>query len=286
MRFGLCCKKKIQAVYLYADFFIDICASNHENNFFIMIQLKNRWVLITGASRGIGRLCAMYMAKMGCNLILHSRSVAHTESLVKQVEDLGVKAYAVQADLADPSSVAQMLQTVDDMGVDVDVVLNNAGLQVTYRNNYFETPSVDFDTSFRINTVAPMMICYHFLPKMKARGFGRIVNTSSGINLEPQQAPYSASKAALDKVTRDLGSTIDGTDVCISLADPGWCRTDLGGPSAPNSPESALPGVLIGAFIDDLKSGRWFSAQDFSGMDMKSAVEKAQSSVPSPYLAQ
>ena len=120
------------------------------------------------------------------------------------------------------------------------------------------------------------MICYHFLPKMIENGFGRIVNTTSGIRLEPEQAGYSASKAALDKITIDLGSKIEGTDVTISLTDPGWCRTDLGGPKAPNAPESALPGVIVGAFIDDKKSGRLFSAGDFYDLSLEEAVAKAE----------
>lgn len=115
---------------------------------------------------------------------------------------------------------------------------------------------------------------------MVERGFGRIVNTTSGIRREPQQAGYSASKSALDKVTMDLASVYDGTDVIISLTDPGWCRTDLGGPSAPNSPESSLPGVVVGAFVDDKKSGRCFSAGDFHGMNLEDAVSYAETEVP------
>lgn len=62
----------------------------------------------------------------------------------------------------------------------------------------------------------------------------------------------------------------------ISLADPGWCRTDLGGENAPNSPESAIPGVVVGAFVDDKKSGRWFAASDFYGLTIEEAVKKAE----------
>ena len=62
----------------------------------------------------------------------------------------------------------------------------------------------------------------------------------------------------------------------ISLTDPGWCRTDLGGPNAPNSPESALPGLVVGAFVDDGKSGRLFRAQDYAGMTIEEAVLKAE----------
>ena len=70
-------------------------------------------------------------------------------------------------------------------------------------------------------------------------------------------------------------SKVEGTDVMINLVDPGWCRTDLGGPNAPNSPESALPGVIIGAFMDDRKSGRIFRAQEYAGMTIEEAVAKA-----------
>lgn len=247
-----------------------------------MVNVKGRWALITGASRGLGKLVAKIMAKQGCNLILHSRNSAHCQEILEEVKALGVEAYTIEADLSDLKQVEKMLAEIDGKGTQVDIVLNNAGLQVTYRNDFLKTPAEDYETSFVINTIAPMMICYHFVEGMAQRGFGRIVNTTSGINLEPQQAGYSASKAALDKVTRDLGSIYQGTDVILSLTDPGWCRTDLGGSKAPNSPESAIPGLVVGAFVDDKKSGRLFSAQEFAGMTLEDAVAKAETQ-NSPY---
>ena len=116
-----------------------------------------------------------------------------------------------------------------------------------------------------------------------ARGFGRIVNTTSGIALQPEQTAYSASKAALDKITIDLGSKVQGTNVLINLTDPGWCRTDLGGPHAPNAPESAIPGIVVGAFVDDRKSGRFLNAPHFTGMTLEDAVKKAEAEFDSPY---
>ena len=248
-----------------------------------MVDVKGKWALITGATRGLGYLSAKFMAERGCNLIIHSRTLDASEKVVAEVKALGVEAYAVAAELSDLSTVEAMLKEIDAKGTQVDIVLNNAGLQIAYRNEYLDTPMSDYDISFKVNTMAPMMICYHFIPQMVERGFGRIVNTSSGINLDPQQAGYSASKAALDKVTRDLGSKYEGTDVMINLADPGWCRTDLGGPAAPNSPESALPGIIVGAFVDDKKSGRWFGADMFHGMTLEEAVEKAEKEIVSPY---
>ena len=248
-----------------------------------MVNVKGRWALITGASRGIGYLTAKFMAEQGCNLILHSRNIAHTEKVAAEVKAMGVEAYAVQAELSDLDSVKAMLEEIDKLGVRVDIVLNNAGMQIAYRTEYFKTPVEDYTESFKINTVAPAMICYHFMPKMIENGFGRILNTTSGIRLEPEQAGYSASKAALDKITIDLGSKVEGTDVMINLTDPGWCRTDLGGPHAPNAPESAIPGIVVGAFVDDKKSGRYLNAPFFTGMTLEDAVKKAEAEFDSPY---
>ena len=248
-----------------------------------MVDVKGRWALITGAARGIGYLTAKFMAEKGCNLLLHSRSLAHTEKVMEEVKALGVSAHAFEAELSDLDAVQKMLEDIDKLGVQVDIVMNNAGLQIAYRNEYFDTPVSDYTESFKINTIAPVMICYHFMPKMIERGFGRILNTTSGIRLEPQQAGYSASKAALDKVTIDLGSTVEGTDVMINLTAPGWCRTDLGGPNAPNAPESAIPGIAVGAFVDDKKSGRYLNAPFFTGLTLEEAVEKAHREFDSPY---
>ena len=247
-----------------------------------MTDLKGKWALITGAARGIGYLAALELAKRGVNLVLHSRDKSHCEKVLADVTKLGVKAYIVSAELSDMDSLNNMLSEIDRNGTVIDVILNNAGMQIAYRTDYFKTPVSDYVVSYMINTVAPAVICYHFMPKMIERGFGRIVNTTSGIRLEPEQAGYSASKAALDKITIDMGSKINGTDVIINLTDPGWCRTDLGGDKAPNAPESALPGVIVGAFLDDKKSGRLFAASDFHAMTLEEAVKKAES-MDAPY---
>ena len=248
-----------------------------------MYNVKGRWALITGAARGIGYLSAKFMAEQGCNLILHSRDLAHTEKVLAEVRSRGVAAEAVAADLNDPAAVERMLQEIDDLGVDVDIVMNNAGLQIAYRTEWCGTPVEDYEVSFRVNTIAPAMICYHFLPKMMKKGTGRILNTTSGIALDVCQAGYSASKAALDKITIDMGSKVEGTDVLINLTDPGWCRTDLGGAQAPNAPESAIPGIAVGVFVNDGKSGRYLGAQNFAGMTLEDAVKKAEAEFDSPY---
>ncbi len=245
-----------------------------------MVDVKGRWAFVTGAARGIGFGAAAFLAKRGCNLIVQGRTKEHCAKITEIAKSFGVEAIAVGAEFSDPCAVQAMLDEIDALGVRVDIVLNNAGVQVAYRTDYLNTPVSDYTSSFLINTIAPMMITYHFLKKMKAAGFGRIVNTTSGICLEPEQAGYSASKAALDKVTMDLAAGCEGTDVCINLTDPGWCRTDLGGPGAPNAPESSLPGVVVGAFIDDKKSGRCFTAGSFHGMSLEEALAKIEEGYP------
>lgn len=244
-----------------------------------MLNLNEKWALITGASRGIGRLAAEALAAHGCNLILLSRDTAHTAALSESLAGK-VQTRQIACELSDPASVSRAIAAIDALEVPVDILLNNAGVQVAYRTDYYGTPVSDYVTSFQINTIAPMMLCYHFIPRMIERGFGRVVNTTSGIRLEPEQAGYSASKAALDKVTVDLGSKLGTTGVAINLTDPGWCRTDLGGPHAPNAPESAIPGVIVGAFIEQPISGRLFAATRFHGMTLEEAVAFAETIEP------
>ena len=229
-----------------------------------MVNVKGKWALVTGAARGLGRLASLFMAEQGCNLILQAREVSHLDSVVNELLSLGVEVKAVACDLASEDSVRSMLAEIDSFGVNVEIVLNNAGMQIAYRTDYYQTPVNDYLESFK-------------------------VNTTSGIALEPEQAGYSASKAALDKITIDLGSKLQriclesDKNVLINLTDPGWCRTDLGGPKAPNSPESAIPGIVVGAFVDDGNSGRLFPAALFTGLSLDQAVAKAEAEFKAPY---
>jgi len=248
-----------------------------------MVNVKGKWALITGASRGIGYQTAIFMAKQGCNLILHSRNLEHTQTVEEEVKALGVEAYCVQAELANHEEVVAMLDEIEAKGTAVDIVFNNAAVQIAYRQDYYQTPVQDFEMSFRINFISAVTICNRFIPAMLECGFGRVINTTSGIKNEPEQAGYAASKAALDKFTKDLASRLDGTDVILSLTDPGWCRTDLGGPNATCAVESVIPGIAVGAFVDDRKSGRFFPAQMFTGMTLEEAVAEAEKLEASPY---
>lgn len=239
-----------------------------------LMDVKNKWTLITGASRGVGKEIAKFMAKQGSNLILQSRSTQHTQKLVEDLErEVSVKAFS--CDLESEDSISKFLSGVDDLQVEVDIVFNNAGLQVPYCENYFQNKREDYLTSYAVNCLAPIQIAYHFLPKMVEKKIGRIIMTSSGIADQPELMGYACAKAALTKFVQDFACKLNGTNVMMNAMDPGWLRTDLGGPNAPNPVESVLPGAVLGAFLEDQKSGRWFSAQDYAFMELKEALQKA-----------
>ena len=119
-------------------------------------------------------------------------------------------------------------------------------------------------------------ICHRLAPPMLARRWGRVVNLTSGIAEQPELSAYSISKAAVDKLVRDFVPRLAGSGVQMNLLDPGWLRTDLGGPKAPNDPSSVIPGALVPALLDDGESGRFFRAQDYAGLSLSQALEKAR----------
>jgi len=239
-----------------------------------MVNLKSKWALITGASRGIGRELTLFMASQGVNLVLHSRELANTEGLLKEVRALGVEAFAIAAELSDDAAVREMADEILSK-VQIDVLFNNAGVQPQSQSTYYVADSNEYLWSYKVNVIAPMILVEKFLPGMLENGFGRIVNTTSGIRDLPEQGAYTASKGALDKITKDFVTKIRGTGVTMNVLDPGWLRTDLGGQWAPNSVDTVIPGAAIGAFTNDDMNGKWISAQDFTGMELAEAVGKA-----------
>lgn len=239
-----------------------------------MLDIKNKWVLVTGASRGLGRLIAIELAQSGCNMILQSRDASKTKDIEDLVRSNGGEAVSLSCDLGNKEDLMSFIDKLDSY--DIDIVYNNAGMQVTYRPDVFDTTYEDYETSFRVNTIAPMMICYKLAPKMISKGFGRIVNTTSGIDNEPEQGPYSASKAGLDKTTKDLNKLFANKNIFAFLTDPGWCRTDLGGNMAPNDPKSAVNGLLAPGLIEttlNVSFKGMIHAQDYVNMNLEDIVK-------------
>ncbi len=239
-----------------------------------MQSLQGKWALVTGASRGVGVHVSEGLATLGCNLVLHSRDAAHTQGLAQKLEGFGVRVVSVAGELSDQAQVDAMLDAA--LKQNIDIVYNNAAIMTPWRDNPWNIPAEDLRKSFEVNVIALARICYRLVPPMLARKWGRVINVTSGIVNEPQLTAYAISKAAVDKFVRDFTPTLKGTGVAMNLLDPGWLRTDLGGPKAPNDPSSVVPGALVPTLLDDGISGRLFCAQDYAGLTLAQAVEKAQ----------
>jgi len=227
-----------------------------------MKNLEGKWALVTGASRGIGSQVAAALAAEGCKMILHSRKNEHTKKLADALIKQGVTVHQVSAELGNPDEVLKLAAEVKKICGTLDILYNNAGLMTPYHEKYLETVPSEYELSFRVNTIAPILLCGFFLPMMLAQKWGRIVNVTSGIKDQPELMAYAASKAALDKYVLDMSPKLAGSGVTMNLLDPGWLRTDLGGPNAPGAVESVCPGALVPVLTNDGKSGQLIRAQD------------------------
>ena len=168
-----------------------------------MTMIKNKWALITGASRGIGQQIALGLAQKGVNLVLHSSDISNQAATLALLKDYDIQFHQVAADLNNPASIASAIEKAEALSGGIDIVYNNAALMTPFLP-LFETPPADYAKSFQVNVLAVIQICNFFAQKMRVRGFGRIVNITSGIKDTPHLDPYSITKAALDKYTRDL----------------------------------------------------------------------------------
>jgi len=226
-------------------------------------KIQGKWAFVTGASRGVGALISKALAEQGCNVAVHSRESSHTESLVQTLRAMNVQAVSVSGELSDPQQVEAMLDTLLSKVPQIDILYNNAAIMTPWHENPWQIPASEFRQSFEVNVIALSQICYRLIPPMLERHWGRVVNLTSGILNEPQLTPYALSKAAVDKFVKDLAPTLKGSGVLMNLLDPGWLRTDLGGPKAPNDPTSVLPGALVPILCEEDISGHLFHAQDY-----------------------
>lgn len=222
--------------------------------------------MVTGASRGVGRQVALALAEQGCDLILHSRELGHTQALASELRSQ-VAVETIAAELSSAEQVDAMIDGLLAQG-GVDILYNNAAVMTPWCDPH-TSPVADYRLSFEVNVIALVKLCDRLLPKMIERKWGRIVNVTSGIENIRELLPYSMSKAAVDRYVRDVSKFLEGTGVVMSLLDPGWLRTDLGGPNAPNSVETCRPGVMVPVLLpDDAPSGGFFAAQDYVGKSL------------------
>ena len=186
------------------------------------MELADRRVLITGASRGIGEALAEAFAGAGSHVALVARSAGPLHELADR---LGGSAHP--CDLADPDQVTGLVGRVEAEVGPVDVLVNNAGIGDP---GLFHTQTDAEDArSFQVNVLAPMSLVRQAVPGMLSRGGGHVVNVSSlaGVGTFPGMATYSATKAALSQLTAGLRADYRGLPLGTTLVELGPIPTDL-----------------------------------------------------------
>jgi len=228
-----------------------------------MVELKGKNALVTGSSRGVGQQLAQALAKLGCNIIVHGRTPESCVKTLGLLSNTGVKVYCVSGELSDEKQVNDVIQQVRDLKIQVDVLYNIAAVMTPYHTNYWDHSWDEWMLSMKVNVFAMYSMCRAFIPAMIENGFGRVINLTSGIMHQPELAPYGASKWAVNKLTDDLAVKLENSGVRINMLDPGWLRTDLGGPNADHAVEDTLPGALAPALVENVgPNGEFFSSID------------------------
>jgi NAD(P)-dependent dehydrogenase (short-subunit alcohol dehydrogenase family) len=230
-----------------------------------MTSLENKWALITGASRGIGQQIALGLAEYRCNLILHAREVKNLDKTFEKLAGFDISIHCIAGDVGNADGRKSIIQGIFEGPGQVDILYNNAAIMSPWKE-LWEITEEDWQQTFAVNLYGMIELCRALVPGMVERNFGRIINLSSGIKDIPQLAPYSVSKAAVDKYTADLAAQLQETNVLANALDPGWLKTDLGGPNADFEVETVLPGALVPALLDEGgENGVVFLAQEYRG---------------------
>lgn len=203
-----------------------------------------RTALVTGGNRGIGLEACRQLAKSGLRVVLTARDAVRGEEAAKTLRDENLEVLFEQLDVADGGSVEACARRLSEVGQDVEVLVNNAGVYPT--EGVFSVDEETFERALNINTLGPFRTCRAFVPAMVRRGYGRVVNVSSGGGSFGEgigPVAYGASKAALNALTVKVAGAVRG-DVKANAMCPGWVRTDMGGAGAPRSPEQAVDTLL------------------------------------------
>jgi NAD(P)-dependent dehydrogenase (short-subunit alcohol dehydrogenase family) len=217
-------------------------------------------VLVTGANRGLGFEFAHRYVERGDRVFAACRRPDAAERLGALRASSPQELTLVSLDVTDRESIRQAHRRVRDETDALDVLINNAGVY-SVRGSTEPTErlgALDFDdalTVLRANAVGPLIVAQEFLDLLRAGRRPRIASISSefgSLTTNTGGFPYyyGASKAALNMVMRSLAADARQSGITTVLLDPGWVRTDMGGPAAPTTPEVAVAGLM--RVIDDL----------------------------------
>jgi 3-oxoacyl-[acyl-carrier protein] reductase len=191
-------------------------------------DLAGRVALVTGASRGIGAAIAVALAKAGADVAVNYRERStEADSVAAAITAIGRRAHAVAADVSDSTAVAGMVEDVTDHLGAPDVLVNNAGIALI--RGIDDLSEADFDHTIAVNLKSVFLCTQAVLPHMRARGWGRIVNVSSGAarGAGGVGLHYNASKAGVKGMTRGYAARLVKQGITVNAVAPSLIDTDM-----------------------------------------------------------
>lgn len=233
---------------------------------------RQRVALVTGANRGLGFETARQLLAKGLAVVFAGRDVAALGRAHRSLAEHDQRqAVTIQMDVTSIESITAARRAVTEQVGSVDVLVNNAAVLLGENDDVLSIPADDYRRTFETNLFGVIEVCRAFVPGMARAGYGRIVNVSSGAGqlatMSAYAPAYSISKAAVNAFTRILADTYRADGVLVNAVDPGWVRTDMGGPSASRSPRegadtivwlATLPdGGPTGGFFRDRRAIEW-----------------------------
>jgi 3-oxoacyl-[acyl-carrier protein] reductase len=234
----------------------------------------NRTALVTGGSRGIGRAIALELARQGCAVAVNYRDrAADAARVVEQLQGLGVRAVAVQADIAVPGEAERMVRQAAESLGPVDILINNAG--VLRRGDLLDFDYAQMDGMRAVNVDGLVRVTRAVAPSMQQRGWGRIVNLTSIAAIGTSFAGttfYAATKAAVITLTRRFALELGPSGITVNAIAPGFIVTDMVG-ADPDSEEfrKSVEGVASRAMVrrvgtpEDIANAAAFLVSERSG---------------------
>lgn len=233
-----------------------------------MAKLSGRRILITGASRGVGLEATRLFLAEGAEVLAVARDAARLERAARELSAPAERLSVLAADLENPHAVAPIVSAVQQRWGALDVLLNNAGVQIDGdANGLVDGSEAILERSFAINMFAPYRLSLALLPLLRKGSEPRIANVSSGAGTfaamtEHKIASYRLSKWSLNGLTLLLASELAG-EVAVNAFDPGWVKTELGGPKAPGSPVESARGALSLITLPFAETGKfWKDGQE------------------------
>ncbi len=191
------------------------------------MDLRGRVALVTGASQGIGRACALVLAEAGADVALGSRNVEKLQTVAREIEGFGKKALVLSLDVSNPESVkAAVAGALQSLGK-IDILVNNAG--ITKDNLVMRMKPEDWEVVIRTNLDGAFHCIRAVLPGMVRQRHGRIVNITSVVAQagNPGQANYVASKAGLMGLTKAVASEVASRGITVNAVAPGFIATAM-----------------------------------------------------------